>query len=74
LGDWLAPDMSTPKELIATALCARCAEVMAEMARALGKADDAAAFADLHRSIRVENNAAIYAVSSGTYRFQSTLP
>ena len=52
LGDWLAPDMSTPKELIATALYARCAEVMAEMARALGKADDAAAFADLHRSIR----------------------
>ena len=52
LGDWLAPDMSTPKELIATALYARCAEVMAEMARALGKAEDAAAFADLHRSIR----------------------
>lgn len=51
-GDWLAPDMSTPKDLIATALYARCAEVMAEMARALGKADDSSAFADLHRSIR----------------------
>ena len=44
--------MSTPKELIATALYARCAEVMAKMARALGKAQDAAAFADLHRSVR----------------------
>ena len=53
LGDWLAPDMSTPKELIATALFARGAQAMAEMARALGKADAAAAFADLHRSIRM---------------------
>jgi alpha-L-rhamnosidase len=52
LGDWLAPDMSTPKELIGTALYARCAEVMAKMAQALGKAQDAAAFADLHRSVR----------------------
>jgi alpha-L-rhamnosidase len=52
LGDWLAPDASTPRELIGTALYARCAEVMAEMARALGKTQDAAAFADLHRSIR----------------------
>ena len=52
LGDWLAPDMSTPKELIATALYARCAEVMATMARVLGKTQDAAAFADLHRSVR----------------------
>ena len=51
-GDWLAPDMSTPKDLIATALYARCAEVMAELARPLGKADDAAAFTELHRSIR----------------------
>jgi alpha-L-rhamnosidase len=51
-GDWLAPDMSTPRGLIGTALYARCAEVMAEMARALGKAQDAAAFADLHRSVR----------------------
>jgi len=51
-GDWLAPDMSTPKDLIATALYARCAEVMAELARALGKTDEASAFATLHRSIR----------------------
>ena len=53
LGDWLAPDMSTPKELIATALYARGAEVMAIMARALGKAPEAAAFAALHQSIRL---------------------
>jgi alpha-L-rhamnosidase len=52
LGDWLAPDASTPKELIGTALYARCAEAMAEMGRALGKPQDAAAFAELHRSIR----------------------
>jgi len=52
LGDWLAPDVSTPKELIATALYARCAEVMAKMAQALGKIQDAAAFDDLQRSIR----------------------
>jgi alpha-L-rhamnosidase len=52
LGDWLAPDMSTPKELIATALFARCAEDMAEMARALGKSQDASTYADLHRSVR----------------------
>ena len=42
LGDWLAA-ADTPKELIGTALYARCAAVMAEMSRALGKAQDAAA-------------------------------
>lgn len=53
MGDWLAPDRSTPSELIGTALYARGAEVMAEMACALGKTQDAADFADLHRSIRM---------------------
>jgi alpha-L-rhamnosidase len=51
-GDWLAPDMTTPKELLATALFARDAEVMAEMAKALGKGEDAAKYRELHRSIR----------------------
>lgn len=51
-GDWLAPDMSTPKELLATALYAHDAEVMAEMAKALGKTEDAVRFGELYQSIR----------------------
>jgi alpha-L-rhamnosidase len=51
-GDWLAPDTTTPEELLATALYARCAEVMAQMAKALGKTEDAAQLSELHQSIR----------------------
>ncbi|MGA2064995.1 MAG: glycoside hydrolase family 78 protein [Thermoguttaceae bacterium] len=52
LGDWLAPDMSTPKQLISTALFARGARNMSLMSRALGKADDAARYRQLFQEIR----------------------
>jgi alpha-L-rhamnosidase len=51
LGDWLALGEGTPKDVIATALYARCAEVMAIMARALGKTEDAETYSKLHQSI-----------------------
>jgi alpha-L-rhamnosidase len=53
LGDWLAVDAAqpgdetTPKLLIATAYWARCAGQMAEMAQAIGRADDARRYAAL---------------------------
>jgi alpha-L-rhamnosidase len=52
LGDWLAPDMSTPKQLISTALFARCARDMSLMAQALGKTDDAARYQQLFQAVR----------------------
>jgi len=50
-GDWVAVDGSTPKTLISTAFYARCASMMAEMAQALGKASDAAAYGLLYTNI-----------------------
>jgi alpha-L-rhamnosidase len=57
LGDWLSVDAkqpsdeTTPKALVATAFWARCASLMAEMAAAIGHADDAAAYAQLRANI-----------------------
>ncbi|MFY9925088.1 MAG: glycoside hydrolase family 78 protein [Opitutaceae bacterium] len=58
-GDWLALDGSgqidggTPKDLIATAFYAHDAKLLAEMARALGKAKEAAAYDALEHRIAV---------------------
>jgi alpha-L-rhamnosidase len=57
LGDWLSVDAktpsdeTTPKALVATAFWARCASLMAEMAAAIGHADDAAGYAQLRANI-----------------------
>ncbi|HEX4267515.1 MAG TPA: family 78 glycoside hydrolase catalytic domain [Steroidobacteraceae bacterium] len=57
LGDWLSVDAkspsdeTTPKALVATAFWARCASLMAEMAAAIGHADDAAGYARLRANI-----------------------
>lgn len=40
-GDWLNVDAETPKDVIATAWFARSASLMADMARAIGRDDDA---------------------------------
>mgnify|MGYP002400940162 CR=1 FL=1 len=56
-GDWLALDGSgrteggTPRDLIGTAFYAYDAELMAKIARVLGRESDAAAYGDLHRKI-----------------------
>ncbi|HSY18298.1 MAG TPA: family 78 glycoside hydrolase catalytic domain [Candidatus Acidoferrales bacterium] len=50
-GDWVAVDGSTPKTLISTAFYARCASMMAEMAQALGRTSDAAAYRQLYTNI-----------------------
>ena len=49
--DWLAVDGSTPGNLVSTAFYARCANEMAEMAQALGKTADAAAYHQLFTNI-----------------------
>ncbi|HWY77385.1 MAG TPA: family 78 glycoside hydrolase catalytic domain, partial [Verrucomicrobiae bacterium] len=50
-GDWVAVDGSTPLNLISTAFYARCAEMMAEMARALGNTSDATTYGTLFTNI-----------------------
>ena len=50
-GDWVSIDNSTPLTLISTAFYARCASMMAEMAQALGKTSDAAAYGALFTNI-----------------------
>jgi alpha-L-rhamnosidase len=51
-GDWLAPDPRTPKDLIATAFYAYDAAIMARVAAALGRDDDAALYRALFQRIR----------------------
>lgn len=50
-GDWLAADGSTPGNLVSTAFYGRCASEMAELADALGKTADAAAYRQLFTNI-----------------------
>jgi len=50
--DWLAPDGNTNKDLLATAYWALIANMMSQMAHAVGKDADAKRFDDLVRSIR----------------------
>ena len=51
-GDWVAVDGSTPLNLISTAFYARCADMMFQMAQALGKTSDAATYSLLFTNIR----------------------
>ena len=50
--DWLAPDQHTNKDLLATAYWALIAEMMSQMAHAVGKADEAKQYDDLVGNIR----------------------
>jgi alpha-L-rhamnosidase len=51
-GDWLAPDPTTSKSLIATAFYARSARLMAQMAKAIGKLEEARSYGLLFQGIR----------------------
>ncbi len=51
-GDWLAIGSTTPQDLIATAYWAYDAQLMATMARALGRSADAARYDDLFAHVR----------------------
>jgi alpha-L-rhamnosidase len=50
--DWLAPDYSTSKELVATAYWALIADQMSQMARATGRTEAASRYDTLHANIR----------------------
>jgi len=50
--DWLAPDEHTSKELLATAYWALIANMMSQMAQAVGKHQDAKRYSDIVDSIR----------------------
>lgn len=51
-GDWLSVEANTPKEVLATAYYAYDARLMSEVARALGRDEDARAFARLFEDIK----------------------
>jgi alpha-L-rhamnosidase len=52
-GDWLSPRGDhTPKHLLATAYWAHDAKLMAEMAEAIGRAEDASGYRDLNERIK----------------------
>ncbi len=52
LGDWLAPDITTPNNLIATGLWGMTAKMMAQMAKATGKEEEADKYWALNEKIR----------------------
>ena len=69
--DWLAPGGDrTPRELLATAYWAHDAALMAEIADAIGRAEDAAGYRALHTRIRAAFTSAFVAsdgrITSGT--------
>ena len=51
-GDWLAPDGSTPLDLIGTAFFAYSTDIVRQAALALGKDEDAATYASLYSQIK----------------------
>lgn len=55
-GDWLNVQSDTPREILATAYFAYDARLMAEMARAIGKAEDAKQYEDLFVNIKAAFN------------------
>ncbi len=52
LGDWLAPDTSTPNNLISTCYFAMTAQMMAEMAEAIDKHEEAEKYVQLQKKIK----------------------
>ncbi|WP_284748323.1 alpha-L-rhamnosidase [Amycolatopsis sp. RTGN1] len=51
-GDWLQIDVTTPRDVLSTAYFARSAQIVADAAEVLGRADIAAEHRALHASIR----------------------
>jgi alpha-L-rhamnosidase len=51
-GDWLQVDVTTPREVVATAYFARSAQIVADAAEVLGRHDVAADHRTLHAAIR----------------------
>ena len=51
-GDWVPANSTTPKDLLATAFWAYDAELMSQMAEALGKHSEAAEYKDLYGKIK----------------------
>lgn len=52
LGDWLAPDPSTPNNLISTGLWGMTARMMSQMATAIGKEEEATQYNELKKRIQ----------------------
>jgi alpha-L-rhamnosidase len=52
LGDWLAPDTSTPNKLISTGFWGMTADMMSQMANAIGKVEEAGKYSALKKKIQ----------------------
>ena len=52
LGDWLGLDNTTPNQLISTGLWAMTAEMMSQMAIAIGKTEEAVKYSELRKKIQ----------------------
>ncbi len=57
-GDWVSLDADTPKDVLATAYFAHCADLMARMAGFLGREEERTRYADLFDRIRIAFNEA----------------
>ncbi|MBI3207598.1 MAG: family 78 glycoside hydrolase catalytic domain [Candidatus Solibacter usitatus] len=57
LGDWISPDATVPREIVATYGFHRCASTMARIAAAIGRVSDAEEYAMLARSVAFAFNA-----------------
>lgn len=74
LGDWVAPQgVPTINALTSTAYYAHCAQVAADVARALGKSQDAARYNELFKKIRADFNARFLS-RDGIYRDKESDP
>jgi alpha-L-rhamnosidase len=65
-GDWLNLDDETPRDLVGTAYFAHVANLMAQMAEAVGKPDDAARYRTLFDNIRAAFQDAYLTAPDGT--------
>jgi len=66
-GDWLSIQADTPKDVLATAYFAHSTKLVAEIAKVLGKQDDAARYQKLFDDIRKAFNTA-YVSADGTIK------
>jgi alpha-L-rhamnosidase len=74
LGDWVPPQgVPTINALISTAYYAHLAQITANVARALGKSQDAARYEELFNKIRTDFNARFLS-SAGIYREKDSDP
>lgn len=67
LGDWVAPGVLPPDEMVHTFYLWRCADITAQAAKALGRSDDAKKYADLAEQTHKAFQKKFYNEKKGSY-------